>query len=161
MVAIPLEGLHVPSQPGFVAEQRRHPCRRHGLGRVEAVGVPAQGLEPREHRGGSAGIDEGQPVGLDQLGSLVAETRGAQVRDRLVDVTVRPVPLGSALVQLRHPVGVPGLQLAAGHGGEQVVEPEPSPVTVEPDQEQVLALQVVEDLCRVRRVGQTRRTAAR
>ena len=81
---------------GFVAEEPCHPRRRDGLGRVEAVGVPAQGLQPREHRGARpASTKVSQWVWISSAASS-AETGRAQVRDRLVDVAVVPEPLRGA-----------------------------------------------------------------
>ncbi len=140
-------------QPGFVAEQRGHPRRRHRLGRVGAVGFLPRDWSHASTVGARPASTNVNQLAWTSSAASPRQTGGAQVRDRLVDVTVRPVPLGRALVQLRHAVGVPGLQLAAGDRREQVVEAEPATITVQRDKEQVPPLQLVENLCRTGRVA--------
>ena len=138
-----LERAEVARHRLLVTGQARHPGRRH-VGRGSAV-AGTQDVEPPLDGGGLTGVHEPQPVGLDELGCVRCPSGREPVRDRFRDETVGGVPLGGPGVELLDALGARQLQLAAGDGGEELVETEPRAITVERHQEQVGAFEVVED----------------
>ena len=111
---------------GLVADQRRHPRRRHAARRGCRTQRATQGLEPAQDGRGAAGVDVRQPVGLDEQRGLprcgpAARSAGSP---RRCDRGTRNHSAARACSVL-DVLGVRELELAARHGGEEVVEPEP------------------------------------
>src|SRR6266498_1139134 len=85
---------------------------------------------------------------LDGSGNV---TGGKRVADRLVRRPGLPVPVAGALVQGGHGIGLGSGKLTAQHLGEEVVIAEPLPILVKWHDEEVLAVQHLDDLARVGR----------
>ena len=115
----------------------RSPSVRAGEGasdresRIGTAGVVAECTEPAQRRLDLSDPGEHRRMPGHQRGSqlrVVARQRVPDGRHRLV---VRGPPPCGPRVQLRHEVGLGGLQVAVQYLGEQVVEPVPAAAAVE------------------------------
>jgi hypothetical protein len=86
------------------------------------------------------------PGGHGRLGGGALAVGGEGVADRLGGRAFEPVPGARPPVQLRHDIWLAAGEPAAEHLSEQVVIPEPLAMIVERHEEQVLALQQVDDV---------------
>ena len=105
-------------------------------GLLDAAGEPRESSQPRTVAPRPASTYCSQ---LAWTSSAASSVRSAARRCWIAssDVAVGHEPLGGAGVQGPHLVRVRELQLAARHGGEEVVETEPLALLVERDDEQV------------------------
>ena len=133
-----------------LADERRHPGRRDPP-RWTTVDRPEL-VQPVDDGGGTPRVGELEPVGVDEARPRRRTARRQPVLDGLRHVAVGGEPLTGPAVQPLDVVRARQLQLAERDGAEEVVEAEPTSLRVDGQQEQVGALQVVEDRRAVRAV---------
>ena len=125
----------------------RHPCASQGVGEHGAVReqLGGQRLEPFAELTLLASPLHLRRHGLDQLGCPGRIVAGQRLGDGLVRLAVGGEPRARAPVQLLRTAGSVVEELGPHDVAEEVVVPVPGPAVVERDQEQVRALELLED----------------
>ena len=105
--------------------------------------------EPALDRGHTAAAVVRSCERADEPGDLIGVTRCDRVLDRNLGLPVRIAPRGRSAIERRRALGLASFELGLEHLPEQMVVAEPAALVVEGDDEQVLALELLEHLRRV------------
>jgi hypothetical protein len=128
-----------------VAGVQREPPAGEQQARVAGDDLGREAVEPVEDGADAPALELGVPPAGDELGRVARVARGEQVADGLARLAGRLPPAGGPAMQCDHLAGAAlARELVPQHVLEQVVVAKPLAAVVERDDEQVLALELLE-----------------
>ena len=145
--------VEVPLKAVEVTGHHCCPPDRHAQHRVRPDDRFGQRPQPREQQCVATLLPRGCERLFDESAGTVEVLAGERVPDGVLERVAGCVPVGRVAVQLVHDGGVTCHEACAEDVGEQVVVSEPGPVVVERHDEQVVAVEAVEERPAVRLAG--------